>query len=81
MCESKVFRFSARCCPAYCPMEMSRFPKVSFGSGMLPLALDNVFGRLRTRKGLTRRDRNLVTQGILIALRATDELQIHLQIA
>jgi len=53
----------------------------SFGSEMLPLVMDNVFGRLWTREGLNRRDRSLVTLGILIALRATDELHIHLQIA
>ncbi len=49
----------------------------SFGAEMLPLVMDNVFGRLWTREGLTRRDRSLVTLGILIALRATDELQIQ----
>ena len=55
--------------------------KDSFGSEMLPLVMDNVFGRLWTRDGLSRRDRSLVTLGILIALRATDELKIHVQIA
>lgn len=53
----------------------------SFGSEMLPLVMDNVFGRLWTRDGLGRRDRSLVTLGILIALHATDELKIHVQIA
>ncbi len=53
----------------------------SFGSEMLGLVMDNVFGRLWTRDGLSRRDRSLVTLGILIALRATDELKIHVQIA
>jgi 4-carboxymuconolactone decarboxylase len=53
----------------------------SFGSEMLPLVMDNVFGRLWTRDGLSRRDRSLVTLGILIALRATDELKIHVRIA
>ncbi len=43
--------------------------------------MDNVFGRLWTRENLSRRDRSLVTLGILIALRADDELQIHFQIA
>lgn len=53
----------------------------SFGSEMLPLVMDNVFGRLWTRDGLSRRDRSLVTLGILIALRATDEFKLHVQIA
>ncbi len=53
----------------------------SFGGEMLPLVMDNVFGRLWTREGLSRRDRSLVTLGILIALRATDELKLHVQIA
>ncbi|MGV0715114.1 carboxymuconolactone decarboxylase family protein [Mycolicibacterium sp. XJ662] len=51
------------------------------GGEMLGLAMDNVFGRLWTREGLSRRDRSLITLGILIAQRASDELQIHFQIA
>jgi 4-carboxymuconolactone decarboxylase len=53
----------------------------SFGGDMLGLAMDNAFGSLWTRDGLSRRDRSLVTLGILIALRASDELKIHVQIA
>jgi len=53
----------------------------AFGDEMLRLALDNVFGRLWTRAGLSRRDRSLVTLGMLIALKATDELRLHVQIA
>ena len=34
-----------------------------------------------TRDGVSRSDRSLVTLAILIALRATDELKIHSQIA
>jgi 4-carboxymuconolactone decarboxylase len=56
-------------------------PDGSFGGDMLGLVMDNVFGNLWTRDGLSRRDRSLVTLGILIALRATDELKIHVQIA
>jgi 4-carboxymuconolactone decarboxylase len=52
-----------------------------FADELLELGLDNVFGRLWGRKGLSRRDRSLVTLGILIALRATDELQFHIRIA
>ena len=47
----------------------------------MEIAIDNVFGRLWGREGLSRRDRSLVTLGILIALRATDELEIHFKIA
>jgi 4-carboxymuconolactone decarboxylase len=53
----------------------------SFGAQLAGLALDNAFGALWTRPGLGRRDRSLVTLGILIALRATDELQIHIPAA
>ena len=42
---------------------------------------DGKFGRLWGREGLSRRERSLVTLGILIALRATDELKFHVQIA
>ncbi len=53
----------------------------SFGGELFEIAIDNVFGRLWTREGLSRRDRSLVTLGILIALRSSDELKIHVQIA
>ena len=52
-----------------------------FGDELLEIGIDNVFGRLWGREGLSRRDRSLVTLGILIALRATDELKFHVQIA
>lgn len=52
-----------------------------FGIEMGELAFQNVFMQLWTRPGLDRRSRSLVTLGILIALRAHDELEIHLQIA
>ena len=41
------------------------------------LAMANVFDPLWTRKGLDRRTRSLVTLGILIALRATEEMAVH----
>lgn len=37
----------------------------------------HVFGRLWSRDGLDRRSRSLVTLGILIALGATDQPEIH----
>jgi 4-carboxymuconolactone decarboxylase len=52
-----------------------------FGVEIGELAFQNVFMQLWTRPGLDRRSRSLVTLGILIALRAHDELEIHLQIA
>ena len=45
------------------------------------LSLNHVFGALWNRPGLDRRSRSLVTLGALIALRASDELKIHFQIA
>lgn len=48
-----------------------------FGALLGELAVRNVFGELWARPGLDRRSRSLVTLGILIALRATDELQCH----
>jgi 4-carboxymuconolactone decarboxylase len=58
---------------------------VDFGGGFAPelmdIGVESVFGRLWGREGLSRRDRSLVTLGILIALRATDELHAHFQIA
>ena len=56
-------------------------PRSGFAGELLEIGIDNVFGRLWGRDGLSRRDRSLVTLGMLIALRATDELAIHFQIA
>lgn len=55
-------------------------PDGSFGDELLAIGVDNVFGRLWGRDGLSRRDRSLVTMGILIALRATDEFESHVRI-
>lgn len=67
--------------PGVLPDGDAELPTDGFGGEMLGLALDNVFGRLWTRDGLSRRERSLVTLGILIALRATEELQLHFRIA
>jgi 4-carboxymuconolactone decarboxylase len=53
----------------------------TFGNELLEIGIDNVFGRLWARDGLSRHDRSLVTLGILISLRAADELKFHVQIA
>ncbi|OBH87214.1 carboxymuconolactone decarboxylase family protein [Mycobacterium scrofulaceum] len=45
------------------------------------LGLDHVFGAIWNRPGLDRRSRSLVTLGALIALRATEEMKFHFQIA
>ena len=52
-----------------------------FGAHIATLALENVFGALWSRPGLNRRDRSLVTLGILITLRATEELHVHIPAA
>ena len=52
-----------------------------FADDLGDLSLDHVFGALWTRPGLDRRSRSLVTLGALIALRASDELKFHFQIA
>jgi 4-carboxymuconolactone decarboxylase len=46
-----------------------------FGSVMVALAVDFVFGSIWTRPGLDRKQRSLVTLGILIALRRTEEFK------
>jgi 4-carboxymuconolactone decarboxylase len=59
--------------------------EVSFAGGFAPelmeIGLEGVFGRLWSREGLSRRDRSLVTLGILTALRAEEELESHFRIA
>jgi 4-carboxymuconolactone decarboxylase len=52
-----------------------------FATGLAEQTLDAVFSRLWTRPGLDRRSRSLVTLGILIALRADNELKYHFPIA
>lgn len=57
---------------------------VDFSDGFAPelmdIGIESIFGRLWTREGLSKRDRSLVTLGILIALRADEELMYHFQI-
>lgn len=59
--------------------------KVSFGTGfaseLMEIGIEGIFGRLWTREGLSRRDRSLVTLGILIALGAELEMESHFRIA
>lgn len=52
-----------------------------FGGEIGELAVQYAFGSLWSREGLGRRERSLVTLGILIALRASEELQYHFPIA
>lgn len=67
--------------PGVLPDGVDQIGDGGFGDELLEIGIDNVFGRLWAREGLSRRDRSLVTLGILIALRATDELGFHVQIA
>jgi 4-carboxymuconolactone decarboxylase len=52
----------------------------SFGSALMALSADFVFGSVWARDGLERKQRSLVTIGILIALRQIDELKSHIRI-
>ena len=67
--------------PGLSPDDDKAILRGGFADELLEIGLENVFGRLWGRDGLNRRDRSLVTLGILIALRATDELAIHFKIA
>jgi 4-carboxymuconolactone decarboxylase len=49
----------------------------TFAGGIGELALTNVFDRLWTRDAIDLKTRSLVTLGILIALRATEEMEVH----
>ena len=57
------------------------FGRNGFAPELMELGIEGVFGRLWGRDGLGRRERSLVTLGILIALRASDELVAHFRIA
>lgn len=52
-----------------------------FANELRELSTNYVFSSLWSRPGLDRRSRSLVTLGILIGLRATDELEYHFPIA
>lgn len=51
------------------------------GEEIVEIGLISVWAQLWARGGLERRDRSLVTLGILIALGAEDELRSHVRIA
>lgn len=63
------------------PNEQVDFGSSGFAGELMDIGLEGIFGRLWTREGLARRDRSLVTLGILIALGAEDELESHFKIA
>jgi 4-carboxymuconolactone decarboxylase len=67
--------------PGMLPDGVNQMGAGGFADELLEIGVDSVFGMLWGRDGLSRRDRSLVTLGILIALRATDELVAHVQIA
>jgi 4-carboxymuconolactone decarboxylase len=67
--------------PGVVPDDATGLRDGGFADELGDLSLDHVFAALWSRPGLDRRSRSLVTLGALIALRATDELKIHLQIA
>lgn len=60
---------------------MPRNPPSTFARELGPLSTQNVFANLWGRCGLSRRDRSLVTLGLLIALKAEGELRFHFPIA
>lgn len=67
--------------PGLIPDEVTSLRDGGIADELGDLSIDHVFGALWTRPGLDRRSRSLVTLGALIALRADQELKIHLQIA
>lgn len=67
--------------PGIVPDNMESLRDGSFADEMFELSIDHVFGSLWTRPGLDRRSRSLVTLGVLIALRAEEELKFHFPIA
>lgn len=67
--------------PGRLPEGDVRLTDGKIGGELGELSLTNVFGSLWSRPGLSRRERSLVTLGILVALRAEDELREHFAIA
>lgn len=67
--------------PGVLPDDVTSFRDGRFADELTDLTLDHVFGVLWNRPGLDRRSRSLVTLGILIALRASEEMRFHFRIA
>ncbi len=67
--------------PGVLPDDTTSLRDGAFGEELTELTLEHVFAALWARPGLDRRSRSLVTLGILIALRASDELEFHFPIA
>jgi 4-carboxymuconolactone decarboxylase len=63
------------------PNDQVDFDSTGFAGELMDIGIEGIFGRLWTREGLARRDRSLVTLGILIALGAQEELESHFRIA
>ena len=53
----------------------------TFGSSIAGYAIDQAFGEVRTRPGLDRKARSLVSMAVMIALRQPNEFAIHMNIA
>jgi len=53
----------------------------AFGTRLGQMSLEFAFNDVWRRPGMAPRDRSLVTMGILIALRQTEELKIHIAAA
>ncbi len=79
--DRRVTRFSASCCRACCPTATPICVTAGSATSCWRSASTTCSAGSGARDGLSRRDRSLVTLGILIALRATDELSYHVQIA
>ncbi len=67
--------------PGLIPDHVTSLRDGTFADELGDLSIDQVFGALWTRPRLDHRSRSLVTLGALIALRASDELKFHFQIA
>jgi 4-carboxymuconolactone decarboxylase len=63
------------------PNDQVDFGSAGFAGELMDIGIEGIFGRLWGRDGLARRDRSLVTLGILIALGAQEELASHFRIA
>ncbi|HKX78445.1 MAG TPA: carboxymuconolactone decarboxylase family protein [Novosphingobium sp.] len=66
--------------PGLPPMPAQTTP-FTFAPGLGAISQVNIFQNIWTRCGLSRRDRELVTLGVLVALRADSELRYHFPIA
>lgn len=74
-------QISEMICPEQADFIRNKIDKDDFGSALLEMTMDHCYADVWPREGLSRRDRSLVTLGILIAQKAEPEMVFQTKMA